>query len=177
MFQVNTTSICHKGNKMNAFKELFTEMRGSFNISEPSSAALGNAMSKHADSRMQTLLGIKKKFKGQEEPETFQPSGVAGDGYKMVLYRSKNKKHTIKIEYYSPRSGWKLSIHWGDKGTYSDTYDQVELKNLSISEVEAGLQKLANNLPADYADNSKFGGRAKYSDTKWPAVFNKRILK
>ena len=170
------------------FREYITEARGpggpqgNFNLSTGvSDKDYGDAMSRYKNKTMEDLAKIAKKFKAEGEPEKFQPSGVANDGYKLLLYTGKAPKSSEKkpsqiwIKYYSPRQSWAVYIDWGvyPSGSAS-TSSSEKLSDLSVSQVEQALQNLANKFPEFEQDSGRFG-KDRFFPVKFKAVFGKRI--
>ncbi len=158
--------------------------QGNFNLSPTVSSGskeYADAMSSYNDKTLNKLAVIAKKFKAEGKPETMKVSGVAGDGYQLLLYTGKGKGfiNTIKIMYYSSRQPWSIVVGWGDKGSHNTSSSSEKMGNfLEIAEVEKALQKLADKMPG-FEDGTVGGvgrwNKTKFFPCKWPKEFDKRI--
>jgi len=163
-------------------EEELNEIRGNFNLSPDISLDdYGKAIDSYRNNTLINMAKLGKKFKAEGQPETMKVSGYASEGFQQEYYVSKDKKNKIKLTYTSSREGWKMVMMLGifqSGGEYSHSSYSVEISDLSQTQIDSALQKIADKFPAwEVSDPSKFDSKAEYFPMKFKAAFNKRIPK
>jgi hypothetical protein len=126
------------------FLELFTKTLNEWYVGEPyvSDDTWSRAEKGAKDSREKYFTDVTKKLKGVGEVSQEEWKGTTATLYKLVLYKSRDKKSTIYLELNS--SGFpSLIVKYGAYTSFTYPFNGFEP---NINNIKKGLQEIGKDI-------------------------------
>ena len=126
------------------FLELFTKNLNEWYVGEPyvSDETWDKAYKDAKDSREKYFTDITKKLKGVGEVSQERESGTTATVYKLVLYKSRDKKSTIYLELNSSRYA-SLIVEYGRYTHFTYSFDDFKP---NINNIKKGMQEIGKDI-------------------------------